>query len=448
MIPVILSGGSGSRLWPVSRQSFPKQFCELLDESLFAKTVRRMSPFGQPWVITVRDMKTLTERALKELGLSPHQVIYEPTGKNTAPAIALLCRKFELMGLAEQVVGVFPADQLINNDVGFQKTVKLATQMAEQGHIVTIGIRPTYPATGYGYIATTTTVAEGALKAVGFREKPNEETARDFISRGTFYWNAGMFIFRVSAMIDAFKTFAPEIWEELSHLKEDLSNLKEVYANVRSVSIDYAVMERLPSHVTVPFNDEWSDLGSWDSIADVFKLNEVKSPLKGAHAILTDSRDCTVVSASEKSYAFVGMHDLILIDTPDALLVTKRGHSERVKDVVDKIKVETKALAVDHVFGFNEWGSSENVYRRPSFALDHYSIDAGSEAPLAGTKDRIEHWVFVNGSGVLRDDRGGTATPLKPGQHLVLGSDDTYCIQNTGKEALIAVRVQLDSHNV
>lgn len=445
MIPVILSGGSGSRLWPVSRQSFPKQFCELLDESLFTKTVHRMSPFGQPWVITVREMKTLTERALKEVGVSLDQVIYEPTGKNTAPAIALLCRKFELMGQSDQVVGVFPADQLVGNDAAFHESVKLAAKMAESGHVVTIGIRPTYPATGYGYIETTTAMAEGALKAVGFREKPNEETARGFISRGTFFWNAGMFIFRISTMIDAFKKYAPEIWAEISKLKADFSNLDEVYASVRAVSIDYAVMERLPSHVTVPYGYEWSDLGSWDSIVDVFNLEGVKSPLKGAHAILTDSRNCTVVSSSQKSYAFVGMHDLILVDTPDALLVTKRGHSERVKDVVDKVKIESKTLAVDHVFDVNSWGSSENVYRRPSFALDHYSIDAGSEAPLSGTKDRIEHWVFVNGSGLLKDDRKGTATPLKSGQHLALSGDDTYCIQNTGREVLVAVRVQVDS---
>jgi mannose-1-phosphate guanylyltransferase/mannose-6-phosphate isomerase len=443
MIPVILSGGSGSRLWPVSRQSFPKQFCELLDESLFAKTVRRMKPFGTPWVITVREMKTLTERALKEFALPLDQVIYEPSGRNTAPAIALLCRRFELMGLADKIVGVFPADQLVNNDSLFSESVKLAAKMAEGDQIVTIGIRPTYPATGYGYIATSNEIEKGALKAIGFREKPNEETARDFISRGTFLWNAGMFIFRISTMIENFKRFAPEVWAEMSKLKSDLSNLETIYENVRGVSIDYAVMERLSSHVTVPYNAEWSDLGSWDSIADVFKLADVKSPLKGAHAILADSKNCTVVSSTEKSYAFVGMHDLILIDTPDALLVTKRGHSERVKEVVDKIKVETKTRAVDHLFDVNEWGSSENVYRRPTFALDHYTIDVGSEAPMAGQKDRIEHWVFVNGSGLLKS-RTGEESEIQPGQHLLLNRGDTYSIHNTGKDVLTAVRVQVE----
>ncbi|RYZ86358.1 MAG: mannose-1-phosphate guanylyltransferase, partial [Proteobacteria bacterium] len=239
MIPVILSGGSGSRLWPVSRQSYPKQFCELLDESLFNKTIQRLKPLGSPWVITVKEMKILTERSLKDLGVPLDQSIYEPFGRNTAPAVALVCKRIDLLKRANEVVGIFPADHLIDDESKFQSLVKEGEKLAKEGHVVTLGIQPTYPATGYGYIETSGSFGPrvaNALKATGFREKPNEPTAREFLERGGFYWNAGMFIFRASTMIELFKKYAPEIWEVIDSLKSDLSNVDEVYRAVRSTS--------------------------------------------------------------------------------------------------------------------------------------------------------------------------------------------------------------------
>ena len=332
MIPVILSGGSGSRLWPVSRASFPKQFCDLLDESLFAKTVKRVAPLGSPWVVTVRDMAALTEEGLKSCGGNPSQVIYEPLGRNTAPAIALLCRRFEMLGQADAVVGVFPADHLISDDEKFRADVRAGEKLALEGHVVTLGIQPTYPATGYGYIATDGPLGSG-LRAVGFREKPNEETAREFLERGEFYWNAGMFIFRVRTMIDLFTMYAPDVWQSVAALRDDLSNLDEIYRSVRSTSIDYAIMERLPSHVCIPCAFGWSDLGSWDSLAEVLGKS---SP--GASVIQVESDSNFVFTHTKRNYAFVGVEDLIVVDTPDALLISRKGESEQVKQVVDKLK--------------------------------------------------------------------------------------------------------------
>lgn len=330
MIPVILSGGSGSRLWPVSRASFPKQFCELLDESLFAKTVRRLAPLGAPWVITVREMQTLTSAGMRALGLDDSKSIYEPFARNTAPAIALLCRRFELLGFSDRVVGVFPADHLIDNDDRFRADVLAGEKLAEQGHIVTLGIRPTFPATGYGYIATDGAIGAG-LRATGFREKPNEETAREFLARGGFYWNAGMFIFRVSVMIELFKKHASDIWSVIGELKDD--NIEAVYSKVRATSIDYAIMERLPEHVCVPCHFGWSDLGSWDAIAEI--LAERPAPV-----VAVESRENFVFPHADKTYSFVGVEDLIVIDTADALLIAKRGETELVKQLVDKLRSE------------------------------------------------------------------------------------------------------------
>lgn len=334
MIPVILSGGSGSRLWPVSRAAFPKQFCELLDESLFAKTVRRLAPLGSPWVVTVREMKPLTERSLGELGVPTSQVIYEPFGKNTAPALALLCLQFERRGFGDEIVGLFPADHLVDGDDEFRSVVRAGIAYAEGGEVVTLGIQPTYPATGYGYIATDGPIGSGGgVKAIGFREKPNEVTAREFLNRGGFYWNAGMFIFRVRTMIELFKTYAPDIWASIAALKGDLSNLDEVYAGVRSTSVDYALMERLPSHVCLPCQFGWSDLGSWDSVAGLLPNRERESA-----TVEIEAKGNFIFPQDGKVYAFVGVNDLMVVDTPDAVLVTRKGESELVKQVVDRMK--------------------------------------------------------------------------------------------------------------
>lgn len=343
MIPVILSGGSGTRLWPVSRSNFPKQFCELLDESLFVKTVKRLAPLGSPWVITVREMQKLTEGALSECGVSPSQAIYEPRAKNTAPAVALVCKRFELLGRADEIVGIFPADHLIDDVPQFQALVRQAAEIAAAGEIVTLGISPTYPATGYGYIATSDAKTFGdARRATGFREKPNEETARDFLSHGGYYWNAGMFIFRVSDMIGLFKKYSGDVWSEIDGLQADMSNLDEIYSRVRSISVDYAIMERLPHHVCLPCDFGWSDLGSWDSIADV-----VGDKQTAAAKFEVESEDNFVFAIEGKTYCFAGVRNLVVVDTPDATLIANRGDTELVKQLVDKLKAGGRTLITE-----------------------------------------------------------------------------------------------------
>jgi mannose-1-phosphate guanylyltransferase/mannose-6-phosphate isomerase len=441
MIPVILSGGSGSRLWPVSRQSFPKQFCELLDESLFSKTLKRLMPLGSPWTVTTRELKVLTERALKDAAVPTEQVIYEPFGKNTAPAIALLCRVFESKGWEEEVVGIFPADHLIDNEEAFHQAVKEGVLLAKQGEIVTLGVAPTSPATGYGYIET---VGSGnALKAVGFREKPNESTAREFLAKGGFFWNAGMFIFKVSKMVELLKTHVPDVWNSIAGTRDDLSNLAESYDSVRNISIDYAVMERLSSHVCIPCRFDWSDLGSWDAIAEVF---ETRGDHK-ANTLSVDSENNFVLPSGEKSYAFVGVDDLLVIDTADALLVAKRGHSERVKEVVDGLKKKSAASAIvaaQHIFEVRPWGSFEILRDAEHFKSKTVTVDPGAQLSYQSHAKRAEHWIIVSGRGEVVLD--GETIPVGPGKHIHIPQGAKHRIRNNGTELLEFVEVQLGSY--
>jgi len=443
MIPVVISGGSGTRLWPVSRQSMPKQFCDFLDESLFAKTLKRVKPLGSPWTVTVRDLKVLTEKSLRDLGLPAAQTVYEPFGNNTAPAIALLCRVLELKGLTNEIVGVFPADQLVGDDKAFHAAVELGAGFATEGEIVTLGVKPTSPATGYGYIETSGPVKSGerALKAVGFREKPNLDTARGFLSQGGFFWNAGMFIFKVAKIIELLKTHAPDVWSPFAALTTDLSNLEDIYRAIKAnrkaaISIDYAVMEKLPGHVCIPCDFAWSDLGSWEAVAD-----ELKS--RPAHPTVTDLDGKTnfVFPVEGKTYGLIGVSDLIVVDTPDALLLAKRGETERVKEVVERLKASNNPAGTQHRFDIRPWGRYEILSESNDYKAKVIIVDPGMQISYQSHHHRAEHWIVTSGTGEVVLD--GKTTPVQPGSHVMIPLQAKHRIRNTGKKPLHFVEVQL-----
>lgn len=443
MIPVILSGGSGTRLWPISRQGYPKQFCEFFEESLFTQSIKRVLPLGSPWTVTVGDLKILTTRALLELGLPVDQVIYEPSGRNTGPAIAALCRVFELRGLKDEVVGVFSADHLIGNDGVFLAAARAGEAFARQGHIVTLGVTPSFPATGYGYIETDGEVSSGgakAMRAIGFREKPDEKAAVDFLAHGGYFWNAGMFIFKISRMIEHLRELAPDIWNPMSQLKADLSNLAEIYGEIPKVSIDYAVMEKIGEHVCVPCEFEWTDLGSWDAIAAMNR----RSASRHERVVEVESHTNFVVPIQEKSYAFVGVDDLIVVDTQDALLVARRGESENVKTAVDELKTRSIKAATHHQFEIRPWGRFDILRSTKDFKAKIISVDPGAQLSYQSHEKRSEHWIVVKGRGevVLND----STLSVEPGVHVFIPVGSKHRIRNLGTVPLQFVEVQLGSY--
>jgi len=444
MIPVVLSGGSGTRLWPVSRTKLPKQFCNLFEQSLHSMTLNRLSRLSSPWVITGESLQDLTRRNLLDLSLEPKNIILEPASKNTAPAIALLCKLMSLQNKQNEVVGVFPADHLIEKEEKFFAALNLAKDEAEEGKIVTLGIEPDHPATGYGYIETQSSVSKkqgefNSHKVLKFHEKPDLKTAEAFLKQGTYFWNAGIFIFKVSSMMAAFEKHQPILWKSFETLKSDLSNLKDIYTTVSNISIDYAILEKLSVDelTCVPCDIGWNDVGSWDAIADILGSSSDKK-------VEAKSENNFVHGLPERTYAFAGVKDLIVIDTQDALLVTKKGESQTVKEVVELLKLKAPKLLKEHQFEDRPWGRFEVLKDTKIFKSKVIQVNPHQQISYQSHAKREEHWLITQGKGEVVLD--GKVIPVSPGTYVKIPLGSKHRIRNTQEEPIEFVEVQMGSY--
>jgi len=456
MIPVVLSGGSGTRLWPVSRAAVPKQFCDLFGESLLAKTLRRLRPLGEPGIVGARDTEVLARRVLRELELPANHAWFEPIGRNTAPAVALACHLLALRGEGSSIVGIFPADHLVEDEDTFLRAVRLAERCAERGQVATIGIRPTRPETGYGYIELGHDVfaqeetGEGAggeplaaRVALGFREKPDRETAERYVETGSFVWNAGMFVFRAEVMAGHFARLMPETWELIRTVEADLSNLDAVYEQIAPESLDYGIMEHLDEQVSIPCTIGWSDVGSWDEVARIADGD--------GDADDSDSAVCTVGGGGnyvlpfrDRLVALVDVEDLLVVDTADALLIARKGSSQRVKEVVTRLAEEGRPQARDHVYDLRPWGRFEVLRDTDELKSKVIDVDPGQRLSYQSHEHRSEHWIIVRGRPeVILNDESIT---LAPGDHIHIPQGAKHRIRNPTDEPVTFVEVQLGTY--
>lgn len=444
--PVVLSGGAGTRLWPISRLSFPKQFCELMDESLLEKTLKRVGSLGSPWTLTINELQTLTGRVFRNLDVPLNQIIFEPTARNTAPAIALLCKLFELQKRNQEIIGIFPADHLITKEQVFSEAIELAVECAKKNLVVTLGIQPEYPATGFGYIETSQNQVEKksdltAWVVQGFREKPDLETAKDFLAKKNFYWNAGIFVFKVETMIKHLKSFTPEIWNGLEPLKIDLSNLKEIYSSLPKISIDYGVMERLKGDLAcIPCDIGWSDLGSWDDVSNINETPFAREFENKSDVVTARSENNFVFSMTKKVYGLLDVNDLIVVDTPDAMLVTKKGSSQDVRLIVDQLTKRGHITAKEHLFEKRPWGIYTVLREEMDYKSKLIAVDPGAQISYQLHYKRNEHWVIVRGQAEVTLD--GEIKKLGPGESVFVKAGTKHRIRNTGTEPLEFIEVQ------
>ncbi len=448
MIPIILSGGSGSRLWPVSRESYPKQFCDFFDQSFLQSALRRLKSCGEPVVVTLTSMSDLTRRVLRLEGLDASRVLLEPVGKNTAPAVALACRWLQIKGMENEIAGVFPADHLVLDVETFQQALQLATEVAKKGHVVTLGIRPHSPATGYGYIeidqSLSSTLPLQAHRVLGFKEKPHEFLAREYVQSGRHYWNAGMFVFRASVMIENLQRYQPELWRQISEVEEDFSNLHYKYSMVESISLDYALMEKLTDQMCIPCDVGWSDIGSWDELARVseeipgFRLNSQTS------VFTHNAHNNAIFSTASKVVGLIGVDDLILVETPDATLIVRKGQSQDVKSVLGQIKEAGLPAATHHLAERRPWGDFEILADRPETKVKMVQVDSGERLSYQSHERRVEHWVIVSGQGKVTLD--GAEQLVKHGDYVRVSPGVKHRIENCGTEPLVFVETQLGEY--
>lgn len=429
MINLILCGGSGTRLWPLSRRFFPKHFYPLLGEdSLFQLTMQRNASLTKNRFIIVTN-EDQYELALNQS--SPKyetHVILEPVGRNTAPAIALAC-----MGLKpDEVLLISPSDHLIRNIEAYEEAVKLALKYAEADQLVTFGIKPHYPETGYGYIEAN------GHDVVSFKEKPNLETAEVFLQAGNYYWNSGMFCFKAGVYLEELKAHAPEIYEKARiafnnavHKVSTHIDLKDMQA-IPDLSIDYAVMEQSKRVKVVPADIGWTDLGSFDSLYEELEKDAHGNTLNPKVIALGSKNNCII--SNGRTVATIGVEDLIVVETHDALLICKRGHSQDVKKVVDKLKTTQPYLVEKQQQRFYSWGTELNLWEGHDYRVKEITLKPQSQ------------FVIEDFNGILNVVNGGVTVHLgneiqsySAGQSITVNNRDVELTNSNAVDTIIVV---------
>lgn len=444
MKTLILAGGKGTRLWPLSRELMPKQFIKIFDDtSLFQKTVRRALLFSKPkeiFVVTNREYRFRVLDELREIGieLPGENILLEPVGKNTLPAIYWgLKTVHENFGKSK--VAVLPSDHLIDANERYVEAFKTAEKLAGD-YFVTFGIKPTRPHTGYGYIRPGEKL-EGGYKVAEFKEKPDFETAKRYVEEG-YYWNSGMFMFDTELFIEDVRNLAPEVYSAF----EEADGIEEAYELVPDISVDYGIMEKTARAAVVPLNVYWNDLGSFDAIYDAFEKDEGGNAVKvrglKAGYVGIDSKNNLIMT--ERLTATVGVSDLVIIDTGDALLVAHRGETQKVKEVYRRLKERGDERVIVHRTAYRPWGSYTILEEGDRYKIKRLTVLPGKKLSLQMHYHRSEHWVVVRGTAkVILEDR---EILLRPGESTFIPAGVRHRLENPGKVVLEVIETQIGEY--
>lgn len=455
LLPVILSGGAGSRLWPLSRELYPKQLLPLTGErTMLQDTALRLRGLdaGSPVIICNEAHRFLVAEQLRQIKIDPLAILLEPVGRNTAPAIALAALAATASSNeADPVLLVLPADHVIRNVEAFQKAVMTALPAAEQGKLVTFGIVPRSPETGYGYVrrASTEPVAEGVYAVEAFVEKPDLERAKAFVASGDHYWNSGMFMFRARRYLEELERFAPQIVHacraSLAGAKSDLDFARidaKAFQASPSDSIDYAVMEKTADAVVVPLDAGWSDVGSWSSLHEASNPDEAGNVLRGD--VLIEDTHNSYLFAESRLVAAVGLEDHVVVETKDAVLVAPKSRVQDVKQLVSRLKDLGRIEYSLHREVFRPWGSYDSIASGARFQVKQLNVKPGAEMSLQMHHHRAEHWIVV--SGTARITRGEEVFLLEENESTYIPIGTRHRIENPGKIPLHMIEVQSGSY--
>jgi len=451
--PVILSGGSGTRLWPLSRQNQPKQFLTLVgDHSLYQETVLRASklPGAQPPItVSADDHRFMVGEQLQAVGIASGGILLEPTARSTAPAIAIAALH-ALRYDSDATLLVMPADHLIEDEAAFRAAVEAATGLAHEGWLVTFGIRPEYAETGYGYILRGDALGDGGFRVERFVEKPDKATAERYVAEGTYAWNSGMFLFGAQRYLEELGRHAPAILDAaraaMAAAKADLDFTRvdhDAFASSPSDSIDYAVMENTDRAAVVPVSCGWSDIGSWSSLWSVAERDAEGNRYEG-DVIAVDTRDSLVRASERRMIATIGVEDLVIIDTPDATLVARKDRVQDVKAVVDRLKSAGRQEHLFHRKVYRPWGSYDSIGVGERFQVKRIVVKPGAALSLQKHAHRAEHWVVVSGVAEVTCDERVFDLHENESTYIPLGS--VHRLRNRGTEPVELIEVQSGSY--
>jgi len=451
IIPVVMAGGSGTRLWPLSRQLYPKQFLPLLGEcTMLQETYGRLRALDtQPSLFVCgENHRFIVAEQLRLTGCDPAMILLEPEGRNTAPAVALAaCYALENAGDGDDpMLLVLAADHAIQDVDAFQAAVIAALPFAEQGKLVTFGIVPSAPETGYGYIKCGDLVGRGPAKIVSrFVEKPAKALAEQYLTEGGYLWNSGMFLFSARRYLEELQTHSPEIMsacqKAMSSASVDSDFLRPdrgVFLDCPADSIDYAVMEKTPDAVVVPMDCGWSDVGSWSALWAISEKDQCGNTLKG-DVMALDTHD-SFIQADQKLIATMGLRDVVIIESDDAILVADKKRVQEVKQIVDQLRVEKRPEAEVHRKVFRPWGYYDAIENGERFQVKRILVKPGGRLSLQMHHHRAEHWVVVSGTALVT--KGEETFLLSENESTFIPIGETHRLENPGSIPLEIIEVQ------
>ena len=461
VLPVILCGGSGSRLWPLSREQFPKQLLKLQgDHTMLQVTAMRLGSAVPgtlpPLLVGNEDYRFMLADQVRQAGITGAKLLLEPFGRNTAPALTLAALAAQTLtvesGLVDPVLIIMPADHVIQNEQAFRVAVLAAIQLAKAGKLVTFGIQPDAPETGYGYIRQGEANGADAYQVAEFVEKPDLATAKTYLSTGNYLWNAGIFVVQASVWLAKIAQCRPEIataclsaFEKRATDADFIRPDKDAFSACPSDSIDFAVMERLANAnhnsgevVVVPLAAQWSDVGAWNALWDIGEKDEDANVLTGD--VLTVNTHNTLVVAQSRLVACVGLDNAVIVETQDAVLVAHRDHIQQVKDVVNKLKAQGRPEAGVHRKVFRPWGWYDSVDEGQRFQVKRIVVNPGASLSLQMHHHRAEHWIVVQGTARVTCDDKVFLLAENQSTYIPLGS--THRLENPGQMPLEIIEVQ------